>query len=137
MIRDHVMMFTRDYPEFSEDVSEFVRFPEGVIYINGSYMLCGYILGLLRAADLPKSIVGEELVKAKDIYYDHLEKIFNIIDTTETHKLYEYGCFDQESFERKYNLTWLDDDRSWIMIIKNVGELMKISWFLWILMLNK
>lgn len=102
------MVFSRDYPDFSEEVSEYMRFPSDAIYINAAYMVGGYMMGLLRAADIPKPLPPEEVVRAKDKYYEWLEKLFDVIDTIETHKLIEYGCFDQESFERKYNLSWVD-----------------------------
>lgn len=108
VIRDHVMVFSRDYPDFSEDVSEYIRFPEDAIYINVCVMVGTYMMGLLRASDIPKPLPAEEIIKAKEKYYDCLEQIFEVIDTVETHKLIEYGCFDQEAFERKYNLTWVD-----------------------------
>lgn len=108
IIRDHVMVFCRDYPDFSEEVSEYIRFPDDVIYINGAYGISSIMRGLLRAADLPKPLPPEDIVKAKENYYDWLEKLFEVIDTVETHKLVDHGCFDQESFERKYNLTWTE-----------------------------
>jgi hypothetical protein len=108
MIRDHVMVFARDYPDFSEEVTEYNRFPFDAIYINAAYLISSLMMGLMRAADVPKPLPPEEVAKAKEKYYEILEKIFDVIDTTETHKLIEYGCFDQEAFERKYNLSWVD-----------------------------
>lgn len=103
-VRAHVLSFSSKRVHFS--VSK--RLPENVVYINISQEVMRDITGLLCATDIPKALLWFELSKAKEDYYKSLQSILTIIDITNAAQLYEYGCADRDTFERKFSLTWVD-----------------------------
>lgn len=104
------MMQRQIHGPFSRDV----RFPVNQILINTSFEIDLCIRRILSAIDIPdftdySNCSNDALTvynKSKELYYYHLNELYELTNFSIDNLLAEKGVFNRQSFESRNSLKW-------------------------------